>query len=188
MKKTALIYGAVIGTIIIGSCILGFALRDGESGSESLASGAAHLLGYLVMIIAFCVIFLAVKRYRDQELGGVIRFGQAVLLGVGITAVASLIYVVGWEIYLAASGHDFIGEYADAMVAGKEAAGMTGAELDAYAAKMEEMKLMYANPLFRIPITFSEILPVGLLVSLIAGAVLRKSDVLPAREPAPAGA
>ena len=40
------------------------------------------------MIVALSVIFLGVKRYRDQELGGVIRFGTAFMLGLGIAAVA----------------------------------------------------------------------------------------------------
>jgi|GEM_PF-7094360 len=37
------------------------------------------------------------------------------------------------------------------------------------------MKESYANPLLRVSITFLEIFPVGLLVSLIAAAVLRNS-------------
>jgi hypothetical protein len=40
---------------------------------------------------------------------------------------------------------------------------------------------MYGNPLYRIPITFIEMFPVGLLVSLISAAVLRNSRILRAR-------
>ena len=40
---------------------------------------------------------------------------------------------------------------------------------------------MYANPLFRLPITFTEILPVGLIVSLISALLLRNSRFMPAR-------
>jgi hypothetical protein len=40
---------------------------------------------------------------------------------------------------------------------------------------------MYSNPLYRLPITFVEMFPVGVLISLISAAVLRNSRVLPAR-------
>ena len=47
-------------------------------------------------------------------------------------------------------------------------------------AKMEQFKEQYRNPLFRVPVTFLEIFPVGLLIALISAAVLRNSRVLPA--------
>jgi hypothetical protein len=40
---------------------------------------------------------------------------------------------------------------------------------------------MYANPVFRLPITFVEMFPIGVLISLISAAVLRNSRFLPAR-------
>lgn len=42
------------------------------------------------------------------------------------------------------------------------------------------MRNQYANPLFRFPMTFGEIFPVGLLITLISAAVLRNLKVLPA--------
>lgn len=47
-------------------------------------------------------------------------------------------------------------------------------------AKLESMRVNYANPLFRIPMTFLEIFPVGLLVSLVSALLLRNPKVLPA--------
>jgi hypothetical protein len=45
---------------------------------------------------------------------------------------------------------------------------------------METMQRQYANPLFRLPMTFLEIFPVGVLITLISAAILRKSEALPA--------
>ena len=39
----------------------------------------------------------------------------------------------------------------------------------------------YANPLYRLPITFVEMFPVGVLISLVSAALLRNSRFLPAR-------
>ena len=52
-------------------------------------------------------------------------------------------------------------------------------------AEMAQFGEMYANPLIRMPITFIEIFPVGLVISLIAAALLRNSRFLPARSPQP---
>jgi len=66
------------------------------------------------------------------------------------------------------------------MVTSKKAAGVTGPALDAFVAEMEKLKTDYANPLFRMPMTFLEIFPVGLVVAIISAAILRNSRVLPA--------
>ena len=88
--------------------------------------------------------------------------------------------MIGWEVYLATSGRDFMTEYIGGMVNGMRAEGATEAAIAARASEMEKMAELYANPLFRLPITFIEIFPVGLLVALVSAAVLRDPRVLPA--------
>ena len=46
---------------------------------------------------------------------------------------------------------------------------------------MTAFQRQYADPLFRLPMTFIEIFPVGVVISLIAAALLRNSRFLPAR-------
>ena len=174
MRKIILTFGSIAGLVIIGSIILGALLARSESTKFS------ELAGYLVMIVALSVIFVGIKRYRDRELGGVIKFGPALLLGLGISLVAGVVYVVSWEVYLSVTDYAFIHEYTQATIEAKKAAGLSGEDLDALVASMETMRQRYANPLFRLPMTFLEIFPVGLLISLISAAVLRKSDVMPA--------
>jgi len=167
--------GAVAGVATAANLLLGaFAARGGHS-FEML-----EWLGYLIMIVALSVIFIAIKRYRDQELGGVIKFGRAVVIGLGVTLVAGLFYVVGWEISLALTDYAFIGDYTDAFIAEREAAGVNGAELEAVIADMGRLKTQYANPLFRLPMTFLEIFPVGALITLVSAGLLRNPKLLPA--------
>jgi len=177
MGRIAVVYGAIAGSIVIGTIVIGIVLGS-DHGGQSL------WFGYLTMIVALSMIFLGVKRYRDRDLGGVIRFWPAFLLGLSIAVVAGVFYVVGWEIYLAATGNKFMAEYTSAILEAKKAAGVTGEALQAEIAKLHEMETNYANPLFRLPMTFIEIFPVGLVIALISAAVLRNSNVLPAR---PAG-
>ena len=61
------------------------------------------------------------------------------------------------------------------------AGGASEAELQQVAADSEGFLRMYANPLFRIPISFVEMFPIGVAFSLISAALLRNSRFLPAR-------
>jgi len=50
----------------------------------------------------------------------------------------------------------------------------SGVELAAVVSDMDTLKAQYGHLLFRLPMTFLEIFPVGLLVSLVSAAVLRR--------------
>ena len=58
---------------------------------------------------------------------------------------------------------------------------MSRPEFQQIAARMAEFQEQYANPFFRLPVTFIEIFPVGVVISLISAALLRNSRFLPAR-------
>jgi hypothetical protein len=148
--------------------------------TENTVPENAALYGYLSMLLAFTMVFVGIKRYRDRVLGGVIRFVPALGIGLGISAVASLFWVVGWEITLA-TGFDFASAYSDSVVAAAQARGAPAAEIDRIRSEAAEFLSMYANPLFRVAVTFIEMFPIGVLVSLISAAVLRNSRFLPAR-------
>ena len=139
------------------------------------------LFGYLTMLVALSAVFLGIKKYRDTELGGVIRFMPALLMGLAISVLASLIYAICWEAYLAISGYDFGAVYGKAMVEAARAKGATPAELQQLTAEAESFARSYRDPLVRFPMTFVEMFPVGVLVSIISAALLRNSRLLPAR-------
>lgn len=139
------------------------------------------LYGYLTMLVAMTAVFLGIKHYRDRTLGGVIRFGRAFAVGVGISAVAGVIYAVGWEVFLAFSGFDFAATYSKMMVDEVRASRATPQEISDVMASAESFVKMYRNPWYRFPLTFIELFPVGLLISLVSAALLRNSRFLPAR-------
>lgn len=174
--RYALVYGAIAGAVVV--CIITFGMvLDLPSHATS------EWFGYLVMLVALSLIFVGVKRYRDIESGGVIKFGPAFKIGLGIAAVAGLVYVLGWEIYLAASGRDFLSEYSASIVEGMRAEGASSAAIQGKLAEMQGLAVRYKSPLFRISITFLEIFPVGLLVALVSAALLRNPKLLPPRSP-----
>jgi hypothetical protein len=164
-------YGTIAGLIVI--IPMAWMILVLDKGSM--------LYGYLTMIVGLTAVFLGVKHYRDKALGGVIRFGPALLVGLGISAVASLVYMIGWEVSLALSDSNFAETYAKSMVEAARAKGASPAELQKAIADADAFAKSYANPLFRMPMTFVEMFPVGVLVSLISAALLRNSRFLPAR-------
>ena len=176
MSRTILIFGIAAGLIVaVPMCLL---VANAEPGSAA----TSHFTGYLIMLLALSLIFFGVKRLRDRELGGAIRFVPALLAGLGISAVAGVIYVIGWEITLAITDFAFIDSYSNAAIEAARAKGASAADIEAVTAQMAEFRRQYANPLFRLPVTFIEIFPVGVLVSLISAALLRNSRFLPARQ------
>jgi hypothetical protein len=176
MLRNIITYGAVAGLIVAVPMI---GIMVGTDGRPPLEYGV--LVGYATMLIALSTVFVAVKRQRDLDGGGVIRFWPAFGLGLGISAVAGLFYVLAWEAALAITQADFISAYIESLVEAERAKGASPAAIAKLRAEMESFRASYANPLFRMPLTFAEIFPVGVLVSLVSAGLLRNPRFLPAR-------
>jgi len=178
MFAIALRYGAISGVVVIAVIIAGMMYANGPGGGHATSS---LWFGYLIMILALSTIFLAIREYRNKKLGGVIKFLPAFGLGLMVAAVAGVVYVAAWETFLQTTHYPFMENYTAAMIEAKREAGVTGPELEAFIAEMERAKADYANPLYRLPATFIEIFPVGLLIALISAALLRNPKIMPAR-------
>jgi hypothetical protein len=170
MKKTVLLFGLVAG--IISSSLFIALMLLGKAGDDHFQNGMIY--GYTLMILAFSLIFVATKTTRDKYNGGIISFGKAFRVGLYITLIASTIYVLVWLIDYYIFIPDFGEKYAAQMVKQLQA---SGASTDAIAKKtieMAEFSKMYKNPFFNAMITYTEIIPVGLLVSVLSAWVLKK--------------
>jgi len=178
MIRPIAFYGLIAGFIVTLPMDLAMVFAH----SDSMFKGM--VFGYLTMIVGLTAVFLGVKHVRDRVLGGAIRFWQALLVGLGISAVASFIYVLGWELTLALTNYEFVGAYSQAMVAAVKNRGGTDAEIQKAVADAAEFVRMYRDPVSRMSITFIEMFPVGVLISLISAALLRNTRLLPQRAPA----
>jgi hypothetical protein len=172
--RYSFVYGGLAGIIII-------AVSTAFVTAGLLGHSSSPVMGYLAMLVGLTMIFLGVKRYRDVEGGGVITFGKALLVGLGISLIAAIIYAAAFEIYAGLSGFDLTTHFSEITVREMQAAGASAAEIETELAALREFGESYRNPLIRIPIHFLEIGPACLLVSLAAAAILRNPRVLPAR-------
>ncbi len=176
MGRIIAVYGAIAGVIVaIGMFInMNFIASHGAMGMVA---------GYLSMLVALIFVFVGVKRYRDVNLGGVIGFWKALGVGLGIGLVASVFYILGWELYMWQTGGTYLTDYIARTVEDMRAAGTPASEIAKFSADMGAMAERYKNPLFRMALTLTEILPVALLVSIVSAALLRRSSFMPAIQP-----
>jgi len=166
--KTALIYGGLAGFLIISIMVAGFLTLGLQSSAGSQA------FGFLLMFFILSLIFFGMKRFRDIDQGGVIKFSQALSLGLAMSLFAGIAYIIIWEIYLAITDHSFIQLYTDQLVDSQKSKGVSGEALSDFNKKMEDMRESYAKPGYRIPLTFLEIFPMGFIVTLISALSLHR--------------
>lgn len=169
MKKNILAYGLIAGAIVailmainVASCV-----RSGKFDSSIV-------VGYATMIIAFSMIFVGVKNYRDKYNDGAISFGRAFKIGFLIALIASTIYVVAWLIEEQLFFPDFMEKYTAHEISKIQSSGAGAGEIARKTEELNQAKKMYHNPVIKILMTYAEILPVGLIVSLISAWILKR--------------
>lgn len=168
MKKIVLTYGLIAGILVSALMLLGILINK----EHNLTVGMIY--GYATMLMAFAMIYVAIRQYRNQYLGGKISFGKAFLIGLGITLITAAFYVITWEIEFKYIFPDFMQGYAKVSLESMKAKGASADAIQTAAKEMEKMVKDYNDPLYRIPLTFAEILPVGLMVSLVCALLLKR--------------
>lgn len=171
MKKIVLTYGLISGIIV--SVLMGASMVYwGCQADTNLAGSMA--LGYATMILAFVLIYFAQARYRDQVGDGHITYGKAFSVGILVALISSLCYVITWMFLFAYVMPDFMDKYVDIEIARMTKSGMSAEQIAAAKMKMEESGRLYKeNAFYRAGITFMEIFPVGLLVTIISSFLVR---------------
>jgi hypothetical protein len=168
MKRTVLTFGLLSGGIL-AAMLFGTLLFVKNVGWDK-----AEIVGYAGMVLAFLLVFFGIRSYRENVSGGAITFGRAFAVGILIMLIASSCYVIAWEIVYFNFMHDFVDKYAAHMVEQVKNSGAGEAAIQAKLQEMKKFKQLYENPFFNAAITFLEPLPVGLIMTLISAAILRK--------------
>ena len=184
MKKNILVYGLIAGAIV--STLMLIMTNYISHCNGDVDFGTSMLLGYASMLIAFSLVFVGIRNYRNKYNGGVISFGKAFQIGLMITLIASTIYVIAWLIDYYFFIPDFMEKYSAHMLGELKASGASQVVLDKEAKEMARFAQMYKNPLFNALMTYVEILPVGLVVTLVSSLLLKRkpgqSETLSRRE------
>ena len=172
MKKIVLTFGLIAGAMLSVMMLMTVPFMD------KIGFDKGEIIGYTTMVLAFLMVYFGVRSYRDNVAGGSIRFGRAFLVGLLITVVATVCYVVTWQVIYYKVTPDFVDKYAAHAIERAKKSGATDAQVIVLAKEMTEFKEMYKNPLLVILFTYLEILPVGLLLTLIASIILKRKAKL----------
>jgi len=181
MKKTVLTFGLISGVFssLMMVVTLPFAHRIGFN--------QALIVGYTTIVLSFLLVFFGVRSYRDNVGNGQITFKKAFAVGICITLISCTFYVVTWEILYFTFMHDFMDNYGADTIEKLKASGASAAAVQVQVQHLQKLKEQYENPLFNSLMTFIEPFPVGLAITLISAAVLRKrAQSQPAPLPLPA--
>ena len=175
MRKIILTYGGIAGTLVGGM----FAVTIPFWRAGTLTADNGMWVGYSSMVIALSLVFFGIKSYRDNHLGGAISFGTAFRVGMGITIIASLFYCIAWEICYNTVFPNYMELTAEHKQLSMKSSGATAQEIATTMAEFRRNAELYKNPLVRFAITFMEIFPVGLLITLLSASLLKKKEFLP---------
>jgi hypothetical protein len=181
MKRTVLIFGLISGAIssVLMVATLPFAHKIGFN--------KALIVGYTTIVLSFLLVFFGIRSYRDNVGNGQITFTKAFAVGICITLISCIFYVVTWEILYFNFMHDFMDNYGADMIEKLKASGARAAAVQVQVEHLKKLKEQYENPLFNSLMTFIEPFPVGLAITLLSAAVLRKkTQSQPAPSPLPA--
>ena len=168
MKKTILTFGLISGAIssLVMVAIVPFADRIGfERGP---------VIGYTSIVLSFLLVFFGIRSYRDNLGNGQITFLKAFAVGISITLISCVCYVVTWEVIYYNFLPDFWDKYGAHLVEKLRASGASDAAVQARLQEVAKYKVLYKNPFFNAVLTFIEPFPIGLVITLISALILRR--------------
>jgi hypothetical protein len=172
MKRNIIIYGVIAGIVVSTSML--FTVNYISHCEGNVDYDRSLLIGYASMLISFSLVFAGIRNYRDKYQAGIISFGKAFKIGIMIVLIASTIYVLAWLIDCFFFIPDFAEKYAAQMLDKLKTGGASQLEIDKQTKEMANFVRMYRNPLFNAMMTYVEILPVGLIVTVISSLILKK--------------
>jgi Protein of unknown function (DUF4199) len=171
MKKTVLTFGLISGAI---SALIMFATLPFV---DKIGFDKGEILGYTTIILSALLIFFGVRSYRENVSGGRLTFGRGVAVGILIALISSLCYVAAWEVAYFKFMPDFADKYSAHMVEHAKASGASPEKIEQATQEARQFKEMYNNPVMNVAVTFAEVFPIGLCVTLLSAAILRKKAV-----------
>lgn len=157
--KNGILGGIMVSVVMIAMTLFMKIYPDREPSS---------IVGFGSMLLAFIFVVLGIKKQREIN-NGSITFGKAFLTGLYITLIISTIYVIVWLLIYYNFFPDFMEQYGKMVLKNT-----SPEELAAKTAEINQMKEWYKNPIMIILLTFMEVFPIGIVVSLFGAYIYKK--------------
>src|ERR1700721_2602642 len=147
MKKTIITFGLI--SVVVSSLMM--AATVPFAGRISFDKGL--IVGYTGIVLSFLLVFFGIRSYRDNYGNGQITFSKAFAVGISITLISCICYVVTWEIIYFNFLPDFMDKYGAHMVEKTRASGASDAAILAKVAQAKKYKEMTPTALTHAAMT-----------------------------------
>lgn len=168
MKKTVLTFGLISGAVSAVTMLATVPFVD------KIGFDKGEILGYTVIVLTALITFFGVRSYRENVGGGRMTFRRGFAVGILITLISSACYVGTWEIVYYKLMPDFAEKYAAHMAERAKASGASQQKIDEQLRQAKQFRQMYDKPAINVALTFMEVFPIGLGVTLLSAGILRK--------------
>jgi predicted membrane channel-forming protein YqfA (hemolysin III family) len=168
MKRTVFGFGLLSATVSIAIMAITVPLI------YSHRSKWMDVLGYSSVALSALIVFFGIRSYRQKTGSGKISFGRAVAVGVLITLVSAVLYVVAFQVMYFKAAPEYGEKFVSCMVERGRDHGASEQEIAETARKARTLKELYDKPLTNAMVVFGTYFPVGLALSAISAAILRK--------------
>ncbi len=166
--KSGTVFGVLFGVIMILEFVIMYVI-----GMKSLVNSSVgvivNIANYLILPVAF--IFLGSDNYKKNINNGFISFSECLKIGVSIALIAAIIYATFSVVF------NFIfPEFVDEMIAmSREKMISENPEMSSEQLEMGlSMAKKFMNPFIVFPVTLVMFSLIGLIYSLIIGAIVKK--------------
>ena len=169
MKRIVLTFGLISGAIFVVMMVTTMPFLN------QIGFKYGEIIGYTTLLIAFVFVFFGIRSYRENVGNGYITFGRAFKVGILITVIACLCWVISWQILHFGFVPDYGEKYTAYLIEKHRADGATHEQIANEVAKIQRVMALRKNPVYDFLITFFlEPFPMGLVITLISSAILRK--------------
>lgn len=168
--KSAVQYGVIFGVIIILEFVIPYAMGLDLLEHKTLGL-VINLLNYLFLPILF--IFLALNNYKKNVNNGFLSFNQALKGGVSLMVVAGLIagiFTIIFNVLFPEYFEEIMSKTRQMMAEGNPS--LTEEQLDTSLAMIKK----FSSPFIAGPVTVAMYAFMGLIYSLIIGAILKNDQ------------
>jgi hypothetical protein len=169
MKKTVLTFGLISGAITTVMMVAAASFYD------KIGFDKGAILGYTTIVLSAMLIFFGVRSYRENVADGRLSFTRGFAVGILITLLSNVCYVATWEVLYFKFMPDFADKYAAHMIESAKASGASPEKIEKTAQEARHFKEEYKKPAFNVAMTFLEVFPIGLGVTLLSAAILRRN-------------
>ena len=163
--KWGLIWGGISVVLALVAYIAGFS----DPSSQSLGT---YLLGFFGIILSVIMIVMAIRQHRDEELGGYIRGGRCVSVGLWAGLVYGVVYGIWTIIFTTFIAPDFYDGVNSMLINEYEEAGMADDFID----KMLGWVKMTQGPVGAFISSLLGGTLFGMIISAIAALFMKKKS------------